>query len=413
MMELRRSTKKKGIIGIMGHVGAGHVHSHAGFLQDDSAGFAVAAILLRHVFPVSTIISAVHADIYSGQITVQTEGGGRGVATARRGITPYESALSQRAIGLDAVYSQHAAFAAFGRIYGQGCLESPVSLQTAACLAVIDTFEKNYPGELLTAPEDMPGKIGKSIGAVIDLNGIPVSVMAVLNANEGGLGPDEDLEGNIMLGEKGGMMKALGLDEIPTIVLEAKAYVPPVCKGATEDRLWIRINKEIDNREVYQALIEGAKSAEVPHLYTDSAYGRGESEMAAVTARLGETISELGKQLSMAQKAQDKVRIVGELAVLVSQDAGGVSFMSADLHDLVGGGGLMPGTTAVLSMVMSEQSFNTWKIPAFTAYDSGLYLRVLGKAVPILADRIDAAREELRARKNFNEDNFRYLLTKA
>ena len=145
-MKVTKSEFSRGIIGISGHAGAGHVHSHSGFVQDDTAGFAVAICLLRRAFPASTIISSVEGDIDTGFVTVRTQGGGIGVAKARRGITPHEASLVRRAVGKDGVYSQNAAFAAFGRIYGQGVFETPVALQTAICLAVINTFEEKYPG---------------------------------------------------------------------------------------------------------------------------------------------------------------------------------------------------------------------------------------------------------------------------
>ena len=259
-MDIGRSTRDKGVIGIIGHAGAGHVHSHSGFVQDDTAGFAVIACMLRRAFPVCTTVSSVEADIHSQTVTVRTQDGGTGVARTRRGITPYEATLSRLVIGLDAVYSQNAAFAAFGRVYGQGCLELPVALQTATCLAVINTFEKRYPGLLHTGPENMEGKVGRCIGAVVEFNSVPVSIMGILNANDGGLGPDEDLEGNIMLGAKGEVMKSLGLGALPTIILESKAYVPALCKGQEEDKFWVRINRDVDNRVVYDALIQGIKA---------------------------------------------------------------------------------------------------------------------------------------------------------
>lgn len=409
-MKVTRSTRTRGVLGITGHAGAGHVHSHSGFVQDDTAGFAVIASLLRRAFPVCTTISSVEADITSGTVTVRTQDNGIGIARARRGITPYEATLSRLAIGLDAVYSQHAAFAAFGRIYGQGCLELPVALQTATCLAVIDTFEKCHPGLLLTGDEGMSGKVGRCIGAVVDIDTVPVSIMAVLNANEGGLGPDEDLEGNIMLGEKGRMMKRLGLDILPTIILESKAYAPTVCKGQKENKFWIRINGEIDNRVVYNALVQGAAAAGLPSISSDTAYPRESGEMAAATRELGEKIVRLGKALAAAETAREKVQLIGELALLVSQDAGGVTFMSSKLHDLVGGGGIMPGSSAVLSMAMAESAFRIWKIPAFTAQDSDMYLAILEKSVPVLAANIQAACAELKARKKFAEEDFIYLL---
>lgn len=408
-MNITRSTRSQGILGITGHAGAGHVHSHSGFVQDDTAGFAVVACLLRRAFPVCTTISSVEADIDTGNVTVRTQDGGTGIAWARRGITPYEATLARHALGLDAVYSQHTAFASFGRVYGQGCLELPVAMQTATCLAVMDTFEKRYPGLLLSRPEGMSGKVGRCLGAVLEIDGIPVSVMAILNANEGGLGPDEDLEGNIMLGEKGQMMKALGLDSLPTIILESKAYVPAVCKGEQENKFWVRINRDIDNRVVYDALVQGVAAAGLPGMHSDTAYPRGQAEMAAATRELGEKIAYLGTALAKAQTAQEKVQIVGELAILVSQDAGGITFMSSKLHDVVGGGGIMPGSSAVLSMAISESAIRIWKIPAFTAQDSDMYLSVLEKAVPLLAQNLQAASDELALRKNFCEQDYSSL----
>ncbi len=409
MMKISRSTLSRGIIGITGHVGAGHVHTNFGFVQDDSAGFAVIACLLRRAFPVSTVITSVDADTETGTVTVRTEGGGTGTAQTRRGITPYEATLARLAMGLDAVYSQHVAFAAFGRIYGQGVLELPVALQTATCLAVIDTFEKRYPGQLITGVEDMPGKVGKVIGAVLEIDAVPVSVMAILNASAGGLGPDEDLEGNIMLGDKGRAMKELGLDAIPTIILEGKAYAPAALKDLTEEIFWVRMNKEVDNHTVFTALVEGIKAAGLPCISSDTAYPRGTGDMARSTRELGERIAELGHELSTATTSREKVRIVGELAVIVSQDAGGITFMSSDLHDVVGGGGIMPGMAAVLSMAVSESYINTWKIPSFTAQDSENILIILENAVPALAAKIEAAQEEMERRATFKEDAFDFL----
>ncbi len=409
-MNVSKSTASQGILGISGHAGAGHVHSHSGFVQDDTAGFAVVACLLRRAFPVCTTISSVEADIDSGTVTVKTQDGGTGTARARRGITPYEATLARLVIGLDAVYSQSAAFAAFGRIYGQGCSELPVALQTAACLAVIDTFEKRFRGDLFTCSENMEGKVGRCIGSVIDIDGIPVSALAILNAN---LGPDEDLEGNIMLGDKGELMKKLGLDHLPTMILESKAYVPAVCKGTTENSFWIRINKDVDNRVVYDALVRGAEEAKVNYIQSDTAYKRGTDEIAIATRELGEKIAHLGNTLAKAETSREKVQIIGELAILVSEDAGGVSYMSSDLHNLVGGGGLMPGSSAVLSMTISEPAIRIWKIPAFTAQDSDQYLAILEKAVPILADNIQEACNELEKKKNFNEADYAYLLKKS
>ena len=66
--------------------------------------------------------------------------------------------------------------------------------------------------------------------------------------------------------------------------------------------------------------------------------------------------------------------------------------MSADIHDIVAGGGIMPGTAAVLSMLVSETYIRKWKIPFFTPQDAANYIRVVQGAAASLASGADAAR---------------------
>ena len=398
--------EQESLFAVSGHAGVGHVHSHQGFVQDDSAGFAVALELLKTAYPAETIVEAVRADIETGEIRVETKGGGVGVATARRGVTPWEAELLLRAVGLDSVYGQAAAFRVFGRIYGQGVLEAPVAFEAACCLAAMDTLRKAYPDRMACGMEDLPGNSGACMGACLHIQGIPASVMAVVNASDGGIGPDEDLEGNIMLGEKGRVMKRLGLDRLPTIIVESKAYVPAVCGEGVEERLWIRANGDVDNTFVYDALCAGATAARLPFLSSDSAYPRGRGEMAAATQALGRRIAEIGTELASETRAARKVALMAELAVVVSQDAGGVTYMSSDMHDVVAGGGLMPGTAAVLSMTVSEGYIRKWKIPFFTPQDAAKYIRVIQEAAPILASRAVPARSQLRERVAFDESAF-------
>ena len=75
-MEILFSEQQKGILGISGHAGVGHVHSHSGFVQDDSAGLTAAALILKKALPVDTAISHVQVSIEEGTITVYTNGGG-------------------------------------------------------------------------------------------------------------------------------------------------------------------------------------------------------------------------------------------------------------------------------------------------------------------------------------------------
>jgi len=241
---------------------------------------------------------------------------------------------------------------------GQGVLEVPVAFQTAAALSVIDTFEKKYPNRFINGIEDIPGNVGKILGTVVEINDVPVSVLALVNATEGGIGPIEDLEGNVMMGDKGRGMKKIGLGTVPTIILECKAFVPKICDTLDQEILWIRANGEIDNRIVFDSLVRGAEDANRPCRQNIDAYPRGKNEMAMATQKLGERIAELGHSLSRSRTAAEKVNVIAELSVLISQDAGGVSFMTNDLHDRVGGGGIMPGTSAVLSMLTSRSNID-------------------------------------------------------
>lgn len=324
-------------------------------------------------------------------------------------MTPHEATLMAAAIGLDATYSQSTAFRVFGRIYGQGVLEAPVALQAACCFAVMDTFEKKYPGQLVRGNEDMPGKIGGCIGAKVELHGVSISVMALVNASEGGVGPDEDLEGNIALGDKGRAYNDLGMARLPSIILESKAYVPSLCEGVDHDRMWVRCNAESDNTYVYDALLAGVEANELPYLSSDAAYPRGTGELKDAVEALGKRIVDIGTTFADAQTSAEKVRLIGELALITSQDAGGVTFMSAHMHDQVGGGGIMPGTSAVLSMAVSEDYIREWKIPAFQPEDASTFIKVICKALPELAANADKAQQQLEERYTFDASDHDFL----
>jgi len=258
----------------------------------------------------------------------------------------------------------------------------------------------------------MPGKIGGCIGARLDIDGITVSVLGLVNASEGGVGPDEDLEGNIALGDKGRAMKDLGLDHLPTIVLESKAYVPSVCAGTDHDCIWVRANAESDNEYVYQALLAGVEATRLPHLSSDTAYPRGTGELKEAVEDLGKRIVEIGTAFTNAKTSAEKVHLIGELALITSQDAGGVTFMSSHMHDQVGGGGIMPGTSAVLSLAVSEDYINEWKIPAFQPEDAAKFVDVISNALPVLSNNIAKAQAQLEERFNFNEADHDFLFNK-
>lgn len=408
-MRINYSKKEMGIIGICGHVGIGHVHSHSGFVQDDSGGFAVVSALIKKALPINTEISFVDVDINQSMITVKTRDGGIGKAWARRGITPIEAELITRIIGKDAIYTQSTAQYALGRIYGQGVMEVPVALQSAIALSLIDTLEKKWPEEVKIVQEDIELNIGKILGTVIDINDVPVSVLLIVNASEGGIGPVEDLEGNIMLGVKGELMKKLNLHNIPNIIVEGKPYVPAICSNLKSETFWIRANKNSDNLTVASCLVDAAYKLGLPNIYMNDVFQREGGALKDASEKFGERIIELGNKFKTAETSMEKVQIISELAVLISQDAGGVTFMTNSLENIVGGAGMMSGTSAVISLLVSPEYINYWKIPMLTDEDIDKYISIITKAVHLLNKNINKASKELIEKYNFNEKYFDFL----
>lgn len=83
------------VIGLCGHCGCGHAHSHNGFTQDDSAGFAVVASILKQTMPLDTAISDITSSS-DGNITIVLNSGGVGHAVSAAGFTPFEQKLLKR-----------------------------------------------------------------------------------------------------------------------------------------------------------------------------------------------------------------------------------------------------------------------------------------------------------------------------
>lgn len=227
-LELVRSLDATAVVGISGHAGCGHAHSHCGFVQDDSGGLAAVLAILQRTTGLDLTITRVTVQTgRKGRFEVETASGGKGSAAARRGITAAEARLAQFVVGRQAICTQALASTAFGRIYGQGAMEVPVALQTAIALAALNSFEINFPDQVLTADEGVTGNCGRILGTKICINGVVASVLAVVNASEGGLGPNEDVEGNVNLGHKKALMDKLGLATMPTLLIEGKVCADP------------------------------------------------------------------------------------------------------------------------------------------------------------------------------------------
>jgi len=205
-------------------------------------------------------------------------------------------------------------------------------------------------------------------------------------------------------------MDRIDLSCLPTIILESKAYVPSVSDTLEEDFFWVRYNKEFDNPAVGRALIAAVGHAGLPQLQSDTAYPRKTGEMRNNAVLLGRKIIALGQQIERAESAAEKVRLVGELAILVSQDSGGMTFMTDAVHEIAAGGGLVPGTAAVLSMAVSKATIERCLVPDFTRTDAMHYLTVTGLAIKILSENLEEAVSFLERQNRFARDVLERLI---
>ena len=385
MTTIRISDKKQGLYGISGHVGVGHVHSHSGFVQDDSAGFAVASLILKKAVDVDTTIAKVYADPDKNTITVTTASGGTGTLSPRRGVTPSEAVILAGAAGLDAVYTQNVAVKVCGRIYGQGAAEVPVALQGACALAVMDSFRIALGDKLLMTKEKFDNKYDVSAGIVLDIDDIPVSLMLVVNGTNGGIGPDEDYEGNTNWTEKGEMMRAFGLDSIPTTVIESKAFIPGMADKLTENQYMVRAQEGVDCMELGEALYAAGRELGLPIRYEKNLMPMPNGALARATADFADKVISAATKLRTADSAKEKTELTAEIAKLISEDAGGVTFMSSSLNNIVRGAGTLQGISAVLSMVTTREYQAYWKIPMLEETEAEGYKNVIIKAIKTLA----------------------------
>lgn len=384
--DIKISEKSHGVLAILGHAGVGHVHSHSGFVQDDSAGFAVVAAIMKEAFKVDTTIRTVTGNIETGAITVETYEGGIGTSYTRRGLTPHEILLMKIAEGEDGIYTQSAAVKTFGRMYGQGAMETPVALQGAIALAVIDSFYKKSPSKIFITHEKYDGLIDKMAGTVVDINGIPVSLLLNINGSEGGIGPAEDNEGNTAIGQKKDLMNLLGIDGVPNIIVESKSYVPALSKDIKSSTFLFRGQELIDNMHVAHAMANAAIECSIPYILKTDSLPISKGYLKNSTKNFAREIITLAERLSEADSSKDKTAIIADIARLVSEDAGGVSFMSNDLHDTARAAGIVPGTASVISMLVPEEYIKYWKIPILTPEDVEQYMKIIFHAAEKLID---------------------------
>ena len=303
-LELVRSLDATAVVGISGHAGCGHAHSHCGFVQDDSGGLAAVLAILQRTTGLDLTITRVTVQTgRKGRFEVETASGGKGSAAARRGITAAEARLAQFVVGRQAICTQALASTAFGRIYGQGAMEVPVALRTAIALAALNSFEINFPDQVLTADEGVTGNCGRILGTKICINGVVASVLAVVNASEGGLGPNEDVEGNVNLGPKKALMDKLGLATMPTLLIEGKVCADPASSMIQSPTFLIRAYPDDDNVVAAQSYVAAADKLGYPSLYLDNLLARSADAMRKLGNSQGENIIRLGEALRDAKTA--------------------------------------------------------------------------------------------------------------
>ena len=397
-MDISFSSEKIGKIGLAGHIGVSHVHSHSGFVQEDGAGFSVLGKIFHLAAPVDLRIAEIEVAAEQGRISITLEGRGSGTAVARCGITPAEVALMQAAHGENGLCPQTLATTIFGRVHGQGILEIPATFITALARAIVATFLAGYPGKFHFFEEDTPQSCGCFLGTVLQINGVPVSAILTVNAGLGGIGPNEDTEGNVPIGNKGRLMRMLGMDALPTIIVEAKAYVPFWKEAIDETTLIVRANQEHDNSVVGECLLAAAESLGYPVYLPANPYPRRSGSLMQETQKIAQRVVDLGNRLAKVDNCGEKNAIVSELVTLAKYDMGGVVFMSNGVNDIVAHGGLLPGTAAVLSSAVSAEYISCHQIPLLNEDDLEMYVQTVFEAIRILHTRLPEASEQLRKR---------------
>jgi hypothetical protein len=113
---------------------------------------------------------------------------------------------------------------------------------------------------------------------------------------------------------------------------------------------------------------------------------------------IGQKIIDLGNRFAKADNCGEKNTIAGELATLIKYDLGGVVFMSNKVNDIVDNGGLLPGTSAVISSAVSKKYISHHQIPMLSDDDLEMYIQTIVVAINMLHSRISEAELLLRKR---------------
>lgn len=375
---------------IAGHIGVGHVFSHSGINQDDSQGFAAVSRILCERFGIRTVIKEVFVE--NGALLVRTEDGGIGKAVPRRGITPFEIEILKRLINEDAALPHLTVLKVFGRMYGHGVTDLPVAAEYAVATSVMDTFVRKVPGFVVATNE---GEVASDVigGVQIDAEGIPLALLLTINGSRIGIGPVEDLEGNVPLSPKREVMRRIGALKAPTIIIESKAHLPHL--ELEKEAFLIRFNKAIDNVVVGESLEEALKEERLNYILVRDAFPEKKGEMKDKLVEISSNIARLAILMAATDNADGRAMAIAELARLISEDVGGVIFMSNALNDVVRSAGLVPGTGAVLSIAVPKSYLDTHVVLFTTKEEAGIISIAVLAAARVLWGRYDEAMKEL------------------
>jgi hypothetical protein len=174
-------------------------------------------------------------------------------------------------------------------------------------------------------------------------------------------------------------------------VVEGKAYSPAYSDAFAETYFLIRADRESDNPVVADAMLRAGKHLGYPVVFRDDVMKRVPGALEERTKALGDAVILAGRQLKKARFSQEKNAILARLARLVSEDGGGVSFMSDRLHEVIGGTGTMPGTAAVLSLIVPKAYRDAHIFPCLTEDDTEKYTRMVKQSLTELSPVLPAA----------------------
>lgn len=219
-----------------------------------------------------------------------------------------------------------------------------------------------------------------------------VSVLGTVNATLGGIGPNEDLEGNSPNYSKKEIIEKLGMDKLPTLIVEAMIY-SSFSNGLVENTYFVRGDENDDNPYVVEAVINACKNLDLPLIHHKTGMKRTKDALRNNTKLVGEKIVTLGEKLRLAETSEEKVNIIADLAVVVSQDCGGISFMSNNLHEEVGGAGMIKRTSAVINLVCTNEYNKENPIPFLTEKELKEYVSISKEVIKEIYINVNLAKD--------------------